>query len=92
MKCKPVIEEFSKVIEEADKSAAEMAKEATLWPLLQLIKEGSGSDVEVKTSMMLLLNGFEMWLRAKPVVTSDILDYSEKINQWARDQVPAIGK
>ncbi len=89
---KPVIEEFSKVIEEADKSAAEMAKEATLWPLLQLIKEGSGSDVEVKTSMMLLLNGFEMWLRAKPVVTSDILDYSEKINQWARDQVPAIGK
>jgi len=62
---KPAIQDFSKVIREADEVAAVIAKEGTVLPLLQMIKEGKGSEIEVLTSMLLVLSGFDKWLRAK---------------------------
>jgi hypothetical protein len=88
---KPIIQDFSVVVKEADEVAAMMAKESTILPLLQMIKEGKGSAVEVFTSITLVLDGLEKWLKAQDLPGKDEASKSLAIvRAWAEGQVETI--
>jgi chromosome segregation ATPase len=58
-KATPVIQDFSKVIKEADEAAARVARDGTVLSLFQLVKDGSGTEVQVLTILFQLLSGFK---------------------------------